>query len=152
MSIEYIQNMACFLQHFITFFSGRTGPGPLGPVRKILVVRSGRTSICEVRWYTTLRSLIDERGGWCTSFPLLAIIAHVTSPGPQGPIFGNQGFHSSLPPMQLLLSGLASRGSPALLSSEQVSRSHYSSRYNSACPSRFSDLPPSLDWNNNQRL
>ena len=36
-----IQNMACFLQRFITFFSGRSGPGPLGPVRKILVVRSG---------------------------------------------------------------------------------------------------------------
>ena len=41
MSIEHIQNMACFLLHFITFFSGRSGPGPLGPVRKILVVRSG---------------------------------------------------------------------------------------------------------------
>ena len=36
-----IQNMACFLQRFITFFSGRSGPGPLGPVRKILVVRYG---------------------------------------------------------------------------------------------------------------
>jgi hypothetical protein len=30
-----------FLHHFITFFSGRSGPGPLGPVRKILEVRSG---------------------------------------------------------------------------------------------------------------
>ena len=37
-----------FLYHFITFFlqkvrswSVRSGPGPLGPVRKILVVRSG---------------------------------------------------------------------------------------------------------------
>ena len=38
---EHIQNMACFLQRFITFFAGRSGPGPLGPVRKILVVRSG---------------------------------------------------------------------------------------------------------------
>ena len=41
MSIEHSQNMACFLQCFITFFFGRSGPGPLGPVRKILVVRSG---------------------------------------------------------------------------------------------------------------
>ena len=41
MSIEHIQNMACFLQRFITFFSGRSGHGPIGPVQKILVVRSG---------------------------------------------------------------------------------------------------------------
>ena len=36
-----IQNIGCYLQRFITFFSGRSGPGPLGPVRKNLVVRSG---------------------------------------------------------------------------------------------------------------
>ena len=41
MIIEHIQNIACYLQRFITFFSGRSGPGPSGPVRKILVVRSG---------------------------------------------------------------------------------------------------------------
>ena len=41
MIIEHIQNIACYLQRFITFFSGRSGPGPLGPVRKNLVVRSG---------------------------------------------------------------------------------------------------------------
>ena len=41
MSIEHSQILACFLHHFITLFSRKSGPGPLGPVRKSLVVRSG---------------------------------------------------------------------------------------------------------------
>ena len=45
---------ACILYHFIMVFYQRSGPGPLGPVRNILVVRSGRTSIYQVRWYTRI--------------------------------------------------------------------------------------------------
>ena len=32
---------ACILYHFIMVFYQRSGPGPLGPVQRILVVRSG---------------------------------------------------------------------------------------------------------------
>ena len=41
MSIEHSQNMHVFCNVSSHSFSGRSGPGPLGPVRKILVVRSG---------------------------------------------------------------------------------------------------------------
>ena len=41
MSFEDSQNMACFFKVLSHSFFGRSGPGPLGPVRKILVVRSG---------------------------------------------------------------------------------------------------------------
>ena len=40
MSIEDSQNLFFATFHHI-FFSKRSGPGPVGPVRKILVVRSG---------------------------------------------------------------------------------------------------------------
>ena len=41
MSIEHSQILACFCTILSVSFSGRSGPGPLGPVQKILVVRSG---------------------------------------------------------------------------------------------------------------
>ena len=41
MSIEHSQILACFCTILSHSFYERSGPGPLGPVCKILVVRSG---------------------------------------------------------------------------------------------------------------
>ena len=45
MSIEHSEKWHVFCKVSLHSFSGRSSPGPLGPVRKILVVRSGRTFI-----------------------------------------------------------------------------------------------------------
>ena len=56
MRIEHSQNLACFLQHFITFILQKVNPVLLGPVR------SQKTSICWCHWYTLsikLQNLTD---------------------------------------------------------------------------------------------
>ena len=59
MSIEHSQVLACFFAPFYHFFSERSGPGPLGPVRKILVVRSGPEGPHSARSVGTLSSSIE---------------------------------------------------------------------------------------------
>ena len=62
MSIEHSQILACFCTTLAHSFSERSGPGPLGPVRKILVVRSGPEGPQFARSVgTLLHRSIDQR-------------------------------------------------------------------------------------------
>ena len=60
MSIEHSQILACFCTILSYSFYGRSGPGPLAPVRKILVVRSGPEGPHFARSVGTLLWILKE--------------------------------------------------------------------------------------------
>ena len=64
MSIVKFLHIFCAILSFL--FPGRSGPGPLGPVRKILVVRSGPEGPQFARSVGTLiySTIYAEVGGW----------------------------------------------------------------------------------------
>ena len=61
MSIVIIWHVFCNISSHS--FSGRSGPGPLGPVRKILVVRSGPEGPQFARSVGTLEDSLDLNKG-----------------------------------------------------------------------------------------